>query len=897
MSLRGNQGTIDLVDLLSHLHASGSAGTLRLQIGERSTKLHFFRGQIYLPTGGSSGAYKIGALLVRAGKLTGRDLLRALALQKQEGHQERLGDLLVRMGRVTRADLDQVIRAQFEDQICDLLFERDAEYEFRKDVLPAGFADARGNIQALGFDIRSILMEASRRQDEWRRIRAEVRSGRAVLCLATVASGQWHVGDDGKVSQQAAEGGAPRKLEELEAAVVARWRASHALFEQNPFDGVKTIDEVVAASGLPAFEAMGLVAELRREGLVRELTGQEVEHTVLAELKAGRPRNAYQLFEWANETDHLRATASRLDTVLLRSEHLDGNSFAGRTSSVRALQVLSRLLRRGMPFQFTCREAESKVEVYFTPQVMRLHLSGPRRTHSTTRYLKIRRAISSGRLDQARETARLERRNLDRVLLEDGYVTREQWIKAVKDKAVSGLFSIFGWSDPYLETAGGVVPPPPVEEVNGLVCEIPLSPALKESLRRDLLRWKVLLKEIPAPDVVCIATDQSPGHAPRRAHDLFNGRRTVGDLIQLARVAPLELVRFVYDSLKAGKVRALTDREHYERIERRTKKEALEEAVVYLKSAIAWGYAPKLYAQRLKEVRRLLQNRPDSESRPVLQGEVATFSLAEILQLLHAGQRSGTLKVSDGEREKVLYLDRGDVHVLRVDQSESDQEVWDLLLGDETRSSLNLTELLKTRGLLDESQVGGEELNAIKEDIFDAFLWDGATYEFTQNLLPSELREESDRATTVKLNTPMLLMQAMSRLAEWDELRQVLKSSRAVFAYASPKHQLDAVREGLGAVAYLYDGKHSLLEIVRVSGENRFKVYRDAAGLVQRGCLQFKGIKKVQPRERRQQPLASGRLPQLHPAPQLTSSSFEGDGMINSDVDMPPYLGDSMEGL
>ena len=896
MSLRGNQATIELVDLLNQIHSSGHAGTLRLETPDRTTKLHFFRGQIYLPTGGSSGAYKIGALLVRAGKLSGRDLLRALAIQKEEGHRERLGDLLVRLGRVTRSDLDAVIRSQFEDQICDLLFEADAEYEYRRDVLPAGFTDSRGNIQALGFDIRSILMEASRRQDEWRLIRKSIRSGRAVYCVAAVASGQWHVDGAGKVESKEKRA-QPREKGELDAEILRRWRDAHAVVNQNPFDGLRTVDEVVAVSGLPAFSAMGLIADLKNEGLIRTLSTQELEHTVLRELHEGRQREAYKVYEWSNETDALTETASRLDKVLLRKEHLEGQAFGGRTTSVRALQILSRLLRRGAPFHYVCREAESKVEVFYAPSVLRLHLSGPRRTHSTSRYLKRRKAISSPQLDQARETAKLEQRNLDEVLLKDGYVKREDWIKAVKDKAVSGLFSIFGWSDPIVEVTGGVVPPPTVEDVQGLVCEIPLSPALKESLRRDLLRWKVLLKEIPTPNVICITTTPSPGSSPRRAHDLFDGRRTVGDLIQLARVAPLELVRFVYDSIKAGKVRPLTDREHYERIERRLEDGRNEEAVVYLKSAIAWGYAPKLYRQRLREIRKLLSDQPDSESRPVLQGEVATLSLAEVLQLLHQGHRSGTLKIRDGEREKVLYLDRGDVHVLRVEQSESDQEVWDLLLGDETRSSINLTELLQKRGLLDESQVGSEELQAIKEDIFDAFLWDGASYEFTQNLLPSELRNESDRATTVKLNTPVLLMQAMSRLAEWDDLRGVLKSARAVFGYASPKAQLAAVREGLGAVAYLYDGKHSLADIVRISGENRFKVYREASELVQRELLVFKGLKKRKPRRRVQQPLASGRLPRLQRPGKLVASDQFDEQLINSDMDLNSALGDSMEGV
>ncbi|MBL4849130.1 MAG: DUF4388 domain-containing protein [Planctomycetes bacterium] len=901
MSVRGSAETVDLVDLLSLIHQSGHAGTLRLAIGERVSKLHFFRGQIFLPTGGSSGAHKIGALLVRAGRLTGRDLLRALAIQKKEGHRERLGDLLVRLQHVSRDDLDGVIRGQFEDQICDLLFEASAEYEFRKDVLPAGFTDARGNIQALGFDIRSILLEASRRQDEWKMIRKSVPSGRTVFqVVALAASAEWGVGSDGKVTEAQLTGSQQRKRSAGEAEILRRFRKGQALFEGCPFDGVRSVDQIVGSSGLPMFTSMQIVASLRRDGLLRELSAPELEQTAVQQLEASQPKASYKLFEWANEVDHLRASGSRLDTVLLRKEHLETQGFAMRTSSVRALQILSRLLRRGAPFHFLCRDADSKVEVFLSSNTLRLHLIGPRRTHSTSRYLRRRRSISTRELDQARETAKLERRSLDQVLLDDGYVTRAQWLKAVKDKAISGLFSIFGWSEPFVEVRGGLQPPPPPEDVKGMVCEIPLSQELRESIRRDLLRWKVLLKEIPTPDVVCVATSPSPSNQPRRAHDLFNGSRTVGDLIQLARVAPLELVRFIYDGLRSGKVRPLTDREHYERIEQRISADRPEEAVVYLKSAISWGFAPKLYSQRLREIRKLLVDRPNSENRPVLQGDVSTFSLAEVLQLLHQGQRSGTLRIGDGEREKIVYLEKGDLYVLRVDQSESEQEVWDLLLGDETRSTLDLEGLLKKRGLSDESEVGELELQQIKEDVFEAFLWEQADYEFTQNLLPSELRDGSERATTLKLNTQMLLMQAMGHLAEWDELREVLKSSRAVFAYTNPEAQLAAVRDGLGAMAYLYDGKHSLSDVVRSSGESRFKVYRQARDLIEANQLVFRGIK---PRKgvglAGPRPLASGRIPRLRDGVSSSSSEIElesSDAMLNSDMQMGGELGDSMDG-
>src|SRR5690606_31730395 len=123
----------------------------------------------------------------------------------------------------------------------------------------------------------------------------------------------------------------------------------------------------------------------------------------------------------------------------------------------------------------------------------------------------------------------------------------------------------------------------------------------------------------------------------------------VGDLIQLARVAPLELVRFIYDAITAGRIRALDDREHYERVEASLAKQRLDEAIVYSKSAIAWKITPQLYAERLKDLRRRLQDQPNTESRPVLQGDVATFSLAEVLQLLHQGRRTGTLRVRSGD--------------------------------------------------------------------------------------------------------------------------------------------------------------------------------------------------------------------------------------------------------
>ena len=888
-TVRGSARTVNLVDLLGVIHGNGHAGTLKLQIGDRTTKLHFYKGQIYLPVGGQRGSYRLGALLVRAGKLNGRDLLRGLQIQKSEGHRERLGDLLVRLKLVTREDLDRVIRTQFEEEICDLLFEESADFEFKKDVLPAGFADRRGNIQALGFDTRSILMEASRRQDEWKRIHSLIPSPRSIYRSAVLATGAWHVDPTGHVQSGVPKGAA--LVPDVSRRTLEMWKSVDALFEENPFDGVRTVEEVVNASGVSAFVAMGVIAQMRQDGLIQPIGASEVEANVLEYLRDGRTRHlAYKLYGWANESERLRATASRLDKVMLRNEYLDGHSFSARTTSERALQVLSRLLRRGTPFRYLAREGESLVEVFYTPTYLRLHLAGPRRTHSTTRYLRRRKAISAAALDQARELARAQGRRLDELLLEDGFVDRDQWVRAVKDKVVSGMFSVFGWSEPHLEVQGGVSTPPPPEEVaEGMICEIPLDGRLRESLRRDLLRWKVLLKEIPSPDVMFMCTTPTPREKPRRASDLFDGRRSCADLIRLARVAPLELVRFIWDCSRTKRIRRLTDREHYDRLSRAIEEGRPEDAVAYCKSAISFGYAPNLYAQRLEELRRRLQDKGrETEGLQLLEGESSGLSLAEVLQLLHQGRRSGTLRITDGQQEKTLYLEQGTLCVLKVDESESSQEVWDLLMESHSRSGIDLEGLLQRRGFLNENELGAEELTRIKEDIFSTFLWEDAQYEFTQNLLPTEIRQDTGRATKLALATDRLLLQAMPVLSEWDELRRVLRSMRSVWRFTSPPAQLKANRGPLGPAASLIDGKRTVEEVVRAAGGSRLKLLRGFRDLTLDRSLTLVGVKQPEP-NRRKEPLASGRVPRLGLTP-LERDTDSGSGESSAPAGRPAPL-------
>ncbi|MEZ0228915.1 MAG: DUF4388 domain-containing protein, partial [Planctomycetota bacterium] len=333
---------------------------------------------------------------------------------------------------------------------------------------------------------------------------------------------------------------------------------------------------------------------------------------------------------------------------------------------------------------------------------------------------------------------------------------------------------------------------------------------------------------------------------------------------------PLELVRFLLEALLDRRIRRLTDKEHRERLDQSVAQNRLDDAIAYAKSAVAFGFSSDEYRRRLVDFRDRRKGMPSSEGRPTVQGELGQVSLAEVLQLLHTGKRSGTLRItastgsvpvgsgsgamgsgsvsagSGSLQEKTLYLDAGEVYILSVEGPAPDSDLQELL-GESAGDRLGMSALLQsTRGSsIGEDDIGKQEMDRIKNELFEAFLWEGARFEFLQNFLPPELRSPAPNTTKLALKTELLLIEAMQRLNAWDEMRQVLKSAHAVFRFATSEAKADAITGEDGALAYLFDGELSLVEVVRRSGEDRFRVYKFASDLVTKGALIYSHQKHV----------------------------------------------------
>src|SRR5690606_29762761 len=176
MAIEGQLREFGIEDIFQLLELSRKTGVLSIRSEKWSdeAEVRFQNGAIVAASRRRSMRL-LGQQLLRAGKLTERELERALELQRQDPRQ-RLGAILVEMGSVDRAELDRQLRFQIAETIYDLLAWDEGYFRFEEsDETPSGPARVR---------VDARRMEGARRIDEWTRLESRVPGPDAVPGLA-----------------------------------------------------------------------------------------------------------------------------------------------------------------------------------------------------------------------------------------------------------------------------------------------------------------------------------------------------------------------------------------------------------------------------------------------------------------------------------------------------------------------------------------------------------------------------------------------------------------------------------------------------------------------------------------------------------------------------------------
>jgi Domain of unknown function (DUF4388) len=169
MALEGPLKEFHIQDVFQLLDLGRKTGVLRVtsELRQTSASVTFDRGGVVAATMGKN-PQRFGARLVRVGKITAKDLDRALALQ-EKGDSRRLGDILVAFGAITRRELDRQLKVQIEETILELLGWTEGHFRFEESATSEALVDAPLRIATEG-----LLMESARRLDEWSRMEDKV---------------------------------------------------------------------------------------------------------------------------------------------------------------------------------------------------------------------------------------------------------------------------------------------------------------------------------------------------------------------------------------------------------------------------------------------------------------------------------------------------------------------------------------------------------------------------------------------------------------------------------------------------------------------------------------------------------------------------------------------------
>ncbi|HUP61950.1 MAG TPA: DUF4388 domain-containing protein [Thermoanaerobaculia bacterium] len=165
MALSGNLKTMLPGDLLQWLSLGQKTGTLVIS-NKRVEKKIFFRNGRVISSASNDPREYLGQFLMSHGYLSEAELTKAMEVQRQSGIL--LGRILVMIDVISEEDLQRLMRRKAEEEIYDIFLWTDGDFYFIDDELP------QMEMIPLQVDVTGIIMEGTRRVDEWSRIRETV---------------------------------------------------------------------------------------------------------------------------------------------------------------------------------------------------------------------------------------------------------------------------------------------------------------------------------------------------------------------------------------------------------------------------------------------------------------------------------------------------------------------------------------------------------------------------------------------------------------------------------------------------------------------------------------------------------------------------------------------------
>ncbi|HEX2251740.1 MAG TPA: DUF4388 domain-containing protein [Thermoanaerobaculia bacterium] len=167
-------------------------------------------------------------------------------------------------------------------------------------------------------------------------------------------------------------------------------------------------------------------------------------------------------------------------------------------------------------------------------------------------------------------------------------------------------------------------------------------------------------------------------------------------------------------------------------------------------------------------------------------GNLSTMQLAELLQWLSQGKKTGTLVIENDAVEKRIFFRDGRIissastdpreylGQFLVSHGHITPEQLEEAMRLQQQTSMLLGKILTSRGAIEEEALHRLLRLKAEEAIYDIFTWSAGSFRFLDDELPEQVM------VPINLDVTGIVLEGVRRLDEWGRIRQVIPTMEAI---------------------------------------------------------------------------------------------------------------------
>lgn len=229
-----------------------------------------------------------------------------------------------------------------------------------------------------------------------------------------------------------------------------------------------------------------------------------------------------------------------------------------------------------------------------------------------------------------------------------------------------------------------------------------------------------------------------------------------------------------------------------------------------------------------------------------LKGNLETFNLTSLLQLLSDDQKTGVLQVNNNENSVRIFMKDG--LIVSATSTQTNMQLGNLMLSRKIISREDLMGCLKEakqqkrklggvlikNGFCSKEDLRGLLHYQVKEILYTLFLWNSGQFEYKD----VNLNVEGKLLTVI--NTMEILLEASRRIDEWSLITELIPSDNIVFKISDKSRDRDEVKLNNEEwnVLSLVDGNSTVRHLIENSRQDEFEVFKNLYSLFSSGLIE-----------------------------------------------------------